>query len=101
MSHPSKKKGYTFEKELVDFFTAKGVESVRAWGSNGAALGLPPDVDLTAAACRIQAKRRRALPSYLQIPEGADVVAFRQDRGPTLILMRLEDFADDLKEHGW
>ena len=44
-------------------------------------------VDLVVNGCRIQAKRRKALASFLQIPEGADAVVFRQDRGPTLALI--------------
>jgi Holliday junction resolvase len=82
-----KRKGSAFERELVNEAKARGFEAERAYGSNGRALGESEEVDLVVQGCRIQAKRRATLASYLQIPEGADAVVFRQDRGPTLALI--------------
>ena len=95
-----KAKGSAFERELVNAFTATGITAERAWGSNGKALGHAETVDLTANGCRIQAKRRKAVPAWLTIPDGADAVAVREDRGETVILLRLSDFVRLIKE-GW
>lgn len=98
MSHPSKVKGNGFERELVDAARKAGLDAKRAWGSNGAALGKHPEVDLTIDVYDIQAKRRKTLPAYLQIPECCDAVIFRQDRGETLVLMSFEDYLGMIKE---
>ena len=98
MSHPSKVKGNSFETELVKQAKAEDLCAVRAWGSNGMSLGLHPEVDLTVDVYKIQAKRRKKLPSYLQIPESCDVVAFRQDRGETLLLTRYADWLHLVKQ---
>lgn len=83
----SKNKGSEFERELVNQAKERGLDAERAYASNGRALGEVEAVDLMVNGCRIQAKRRKALASFLQIPEGADAVVFRQDRGPTLALI--------------
>lgn len=100
MSHPSKRKGNGYERELVNQAKEKGLIAERAYASNGKALGEVEAVDLTVNGCRIQAKRRKTLPSYLQIPDGCDVVAFRQDKGPSLVLITWDDFMDRIKD-GW
>jgi len=92
MSHPSKVKGNSFERELVTKAKEAGLDSQRAWGSNGASLGKHPEVDLTIDVYDIQAKRRKTLPAYLQVPDCCDAVVFRQDRGTTLVLMEWEDW---------
>ena len=92
MSHPSKVKGNSFERELVTKAKEAGLDSQRAWGSNGASLGKHPEVDLTIDVYDIQAKRRKTLPGYLQVPECCDAVVFRQDRGTTLVLMEWDDW---------
>lgn len=92
MSHPSKVKGNSFERELVTKAKEAGLDSQRAWGSNGASLGKHPEVDLTIDVYDIQAKRRKTLPAYLQVPECCDAVVFRQDRGTTLVLMEWDDW---------
>ena len=98
MSHPSKVKGNSFERELVTKAKEAGLDSQRAWGSNGASLGKYPEVDLTIDVYDIQAKRRKALPAYLQVPDCCDAVIFRQDRGTTLVLMELDEWLSIIKE---
>jgi Holliday junction resolvase len=100
MTHPSKIKGNNYERELVAQARDKGLESERAYASNGRSLGESEEVDLIISGCRVQAKRRKALPAYLALNEGVDAVAFRQDKGSTLILLRLDDFLDKVKETG-
>lgn len=101
MSHPSKAKGNAFERELVNDARSRGIEAERAYASNGKALGCAESVDLVVAGCRVQAKRRKALPAYLKVPEGADVVCFREDRGQTWALLKWDDLRDMIAKIGW
>ena len=102
MTHPNKIKGNNYERELVNDAQDKNLLAERAYASNGKALGEVEEVDLIVGGCRIQAKRRKALPNYLALNDGVDAVAFRQDRGETLVLIRWSDFLDKLKEtDGW
>ena len=89
-----------FERELVNEARAKGLCADRAYASDGRSLGESCEVDVLVQGMRLQAKRRKALPAYLQIPDGADAVVFRQDRGETMVLMRWEDVLDKLGD-GW
>lgn len=98
MTSPSKAKGNTFEREIVEAAKLVGLEAKRAWGSNGAALGEAEEVDCLIGTVRVQCKRRAALPQYLQIPTGCDIVAMRQDRGDTLVLLPLKDYLELLKK---
>ncbi len=93
----NKRRGYELESELVKAAQAEGLSSQRAFGSNGRALGLSADVDLTIAGRAVQAKRRKQLPEYLQIPESCHSVAFRQDRGDVMVLIRFKDYLQWLK----
>jgi hypothetical protein len=97
VTHPSKRKGNHFERELVALAEESGLTAKRAWGSNGEALGHHAEVDLMIDSKRIQAKRRKALPGYLQPNENVDAVAFRQDRGEPLVLITLWEYFDLLK----
>ena len=45
MAHPSKQKGNRFEREIVDLCKIWETKCVRAWGSNGRALGQHEEVD--------------------------------------------------------
>lgn len=102
MTHPSKVKGNNYERELVAQAREKGLLAERAYASNGRSLGHSEEVDLVVEGCRIQAKRRKHLPAYLALNEGVDAVTFRQDKGETLVLIRLDDFLDKIKEtKGW
>lgn len=101
MSHPSKQKGNRYEREIVDSAKSKGLVAERAWGSNGKALGYTEDVDCVVSygdsqQLRVQAKRRKNLASYLKPSVNVDVQVFREDRGESYVLIRLEDFFDIL-----
>ncbi len=87
MANTSKRKGYAFEVELVSDAEDVGLDALRAWGSDGRAIGESTGVDLVVARQRLQAKRRRVIPQWLQIPEGCDAVVTREDRGETLVLL--------------
>lgn len=101
MGNPNRRRGFGFERELVTMAREMGMDAERAYGSNGKALGQAEEVDCMIQGCRVQAKRRKTLPAYLQIPKGCDAVVFRQDRGPCMALIPLQSLLDILKEHGW
>ena len=102
MSHPSKKKGNGFEREVVDTFHAFGHDKTeRAWGSNGQSKGWHEEVDVLAklpADLRIQCKRRAKLPDVARPSEHVDAQVIREDRGDTFIVMPLTVFLTLIKE---
>jgi hypothetical protein len=97
VSSPSKRKGNGFERELVMLAKAFGLRSQRAYASNGRSLGLAEEVDLVVDEWRVQAKRRKRLPSYLQIPRGCDVVVTRMDNNESLVLVPYRRFLELVK----
>ena len=91
MSSKSKRKGYTFEKEIETFFRDENHKAVKAWGSNGKSLGVEEDVDVIVNdSFYIQAKRRKALPKFLELGN-CHAVFIREDRGTTKVLIPLDD----------
>ena len=100
MSHPSKVKGNTYEREIVEKFKEHGIDCKRAWGSNGQSLGMHEEVDCLAnKELRIQAKRRKNIAKWLKPSVFVDAVAVREDRGQSYIILRLEDFLEDYKKY--
>ena len=97
MPSKSKAKGNRFEREIVKIAKNRGFESQRAWGSNGQALGMHEEVDLTLGKnpkMKIQAKCRKSIASYLIPTEHVDAVVCKEDRGEPLIIMRFSDWLD-------
>jgi Holliday junction resolvase len=97
MTHPSKTKGNTYERELVNAAKEAGLESKRAYASDGRSLGLHETVDLLIQDKKIQAKRRKSIAAFMQPTEHVDAVAIRQDRGSTLIVVTLEEYLNLIK----
>ena len=97
MPSPSKAKGNRFEREIVNTVLSSGFKTCkRAWGSNGAALGMHEEVDvLMGDNFKIQAKCRKKLASFLIPTEHVDAVVCKQDRGETLIIMRFDDWLEE------
>ena len=92
MPSPSKAKGNRFEREIVNKLTSLGIQAKRAWGSNGASLGMHEEVDvLIGDSFKIQAKCRKKIASFLIPTEHVDAVVCKEDRGEMLIIMRLDD----------
>ena len=92
MPSPSKAKGNRFEREIVNKLTSLGITAKRAWGSNGASLGMHEEVDvLVGSSFKIQAKCRKKIASFLIPTEHVDAVICKEDRGEMLIIMRLDD----------
>jgi len=106
MLHPSKRKANRHERELTRIAEAKGLESERAYASNGKSLGEVKACDVLVRgsgedvmdALRIQAKRRATIASYLEPPEGTDAVVVREDRADNLVVLPFKDFLDLVTE---
>lgn len=96
MSHPSKIKGNTFEREIVELAKQYGLDAQRAWGSNGRALGFTEEVDCVVDGLKVQAKRRKKIADYLIPSVNVDLHVFRQDRGEPLALIRFKDLLEIL-----
>lgn len=99
MTHPSKRKGNGFEREVVTILRAFGWEAERAWGSNGASIGEAQDVDVKATpkhgpTLRVQCKRRATVSKDLRVPDSCDCTVLRADGQPAYVLFRLRDVAE-------
>jgi Holliday junction resolvase len=69
MPSKSKAKGNRFERECVNLAKKYGLESKRAWGSDGRSLGLDPEVDMTIENYTVQCKVRKRIASWLKPSE--------------------------------
>lgn len=96
MPSRSKTKGNAYEREIVAAAMAAGLDAKRAWGSDGRSMGLGKAVDVVINNITIQAKRRKKLPDWLDM-EGVDAVVFREDRGESYAMVRLEVLLDAIK----
>ena len=94
MAHPSKVKGNKFERDVVNKAKEFGLESKRAYASNGESLGMHAEVDLLIKDYKIQAKIRKNIASYLLPNENVDAQVIREDRGEAYIVLRLEDWLE-------
>jgi Holliday junction resolvase len=101
MSHPSKIKGNRFEREIVKLCDQYGIKAKRSWGSDGRSLGLPAEVDVVIGDdLRVQAKIRKRIATWIMPSDEVDAQVVRADRGVPYIIMRLEDYLDEIKEKG-
>ena len=94
MSSPSKRKGNTFEREVVNQAKEFGLKSVRAYASNGMSLGEAEDVDIKIEALKGQCKRRKRIAKWLKPPESCDIALVREDRGETYVIMEYDNFLE-------
>lgn len=92
MTHPSKRKGNAFERELVNAARALGVAAQRAYASNGESLGHHAEVDVVIGGHRVQCKRRAKVAAHMVPSEHVDAVAIRPDRGEALVVVRFTDW---------
>ena len=96
----NKNKGSRFERKIVEICELHDVKAVRAWGSNGLALGQHPECDvLINDEIKVQAKCRKKLAAHIQPNENVDVQIIKQDRGPILVVQELNDWLLMLKEN--
>lgn len=96
--HPSKRKGTRFEQELVSQARQHGICAQRAMSSDGRTIGHAPSVDILLEGIRVQAKRPKALPRAMRVPDGADVLIAREDWGEAVALMPVSLFFQLLAE---
>jgi len=94
VAHPSKVKGNKFERDVVNKAKEFGLESKRAYASNGESLGMHAEVDLIIEDYKIQAKIRKSIASYLVPNENVDAQVIREDRGEAYIVLKLEDWLE-------
>ena len=107
MTHPSKRKGNGFEREVVNAFAERpGWVAERAYASNGKALGKDETVDVLATflwddsrpQLAIQCKRRKTVAEWMQCNEHQDAIVYRADGKPAYIAMPLSVFLDLIKK---
>ena len=94
MAHPIKVKGNKFERDVVNKAKEFGLESKRAYASNGESLGMHAEVDLISEDYIILAKIRKSIASYLVPNENVDAQVIREDRGEAYIVLKLEDWLE-------
>jgi len=94
MSSPSKIKGNTFEREVVNQAKKFGLSSIRAYASNGMSLGEAEDVDIKIERIKGQCKRRKRIAKWLKPPESCDIALVREDRGETYVIIEYGDFLE-------
>ena len=102
MSSPSKAKGSRYEKKVVDLLVSRGlVDTKRAWGSNGNALGCHAEVDVLSNGCKIQVKARKALPAIVRdaLTEHVDAAILYADRQAPVVVIKMEEFLHLLHEN--
>ena len=98
MPSRSKAKGNLFERECVNKALEKGLDSKRAWGSDGRSLGLDSEVDLIIENFTIQCKVRKRVAKWLKpmdLPSHVQLV--KEDRGEIYTVMRMEMFLEIVK----
>ncbi len=98
MTHPSKRKGDSFEREIVAALQDRGLAAEKV-PLSGAVKGGSFDHDVTCPVRgkdrKIECKRRaRAFASIYAMLGENHFLAIRDNRTPPLIVMRLEDFAE-------
>jgi Holliday junction resolvase len=100
MTHPSKVKGNTFERDIVKEIQGCGFVAKRAYASDGRSLGENEKVDVKAeingVTYLIQAKIRKAIASWI-IPDtdSVDIQIIRQNRGEALVVQPLKQWLED------
>lgn len=90
MTHPSKRKGNDFEREVVNRAKEHGLDAVRSYASDGRSRGMAPTVDITIQDLRFQLKRRKKIAKYLEELEGTDGQIMRGDGGETIVIITLD-----------
>ena len=98
MSSPSKIKGNTFEREVVNQAKKFGLKSIRAYASNGISIGEAEDVDVKIEEFRGQCKMRKRIASHMKPPESCEIALIKEDREETLVVMRYSEWLKLIKQ---
>jgi Holliday junction resolvase len=94
MASKSKQKGNRFERECVDIANQKGLDSKRAWGSDGRSMGQNEQVDLMINEYKVQCKVRKRVAKWLKPTEEVDIQLVKEDRGQIYVIQRYEDWLE-------
>ena len=97
MPSRSKAKGNRFERECVNKALEKGLDSKRAWGSDGRSLGLDSEVDLIIENFTIQCKVRKRVAKWLKPTKEVDIQLVKEDRGQIYVIQRYEEWLEMVK----
>jgi hypothetical protein len=103
MTHPSKVKGNTFEREIVNQLREAGIEARRV-PLSGAVPGYEGDLRMAVGGLdrKAECKRRKRAFGTLSAHLGAnDFLCVRDDRSPALMIMTIETFIALAKELNW
>ena len=105
-----KQKGNRIERECVNLAKGYGLETKRAWGSDGRSLGWSEEVDMTISlpnrtlnkdyrlsgksfrVLKFQVKGRKKIADYLKPSEEIYGQILKEDRGDPLVTIRYSDF---------
>lgn len=98
MTSPQKRKGYDYEREIVNKAREAGLEAERAYASDGRSLGLTPGVDVVINGMPCQCKRVKRVAEYIKPSNDVHAQIIRGDREESYVVIRLEDFLKCLKQ---
>ncbi len=85
-----RRKGFGFEREVVNAAKEAGLCAKRAYGSNGEAMGMHAQVDMVIGDLKLQAKRTARLAVKYRPSAHVDGIVFREDRGRSYVMLPLE-----------
>ena len=95
-----KTKGNTGERQVVALAQEAGLTAVRAWGSDGRALGQATTCDVLIDNQPYQVKRRANIAEYVKPPVGTVGTLIREDRGEWLAVIPAKLYFDLLRRIG-
>tara|TARA_E500000305_G_scaffold109824_2_gene115851 strand:- start:1160 stop:1501 length:342 start_codon:yes stop_codon:yes gene_type:complete len=101
MPSKSKAKGNRFERECVNLAKEYGLESKRAWGSDGRSLGLDPEVDMTIEEYTVQCKVRKRIATWLKPSEEIGELHLqlvKESRGQIYAIMSMKSLMELVSE---
>ena len=98
MPSKNKARGNRLERLVVNQAKEVGLEAVRAYASNGLALGEAEDVDVKIEEFRGQCKMRKRIASHMKPPESCEIALIKEDREETLVVMRYSEWLKLIKQ---
>ena len=98
MPSKNKARGNRLERLVVNIAKEEGLDAVRAYASNGLALGEAEDVDVKIEHFRGQCKMRKNIASFMKPPESCEIALIKTDREETLVVMRYSEWLELIKK---
>jgi uncharacterized protein YfaP (DUF2135 family) len=97
MPSKSKAKGNRFERLCVDIAKRHGLNSQRAWGSDGRSMGEHQEVDVKIEEYKLQCKTRKRVAKWLKPSKEVDVQVVKEDGGEVFVIQPLEKWLEMVK----